>query len=259
MTTKKEWAVPGSCYSHAKECSYSDAHPVPDTTLYISPEVYSVVNKLCKDIEVEWQMLLTGRQEGSSVFIEGYWIPKQEVGGAHVHNLDVITPEIITAKGIVAGIHSHANMGVFFSPTDDNETNNTTIKHHIVCNNRGEFEAKSRYDLPCGLYKFTKAHVLICLPGIEVVGLENITREAVSESKSWQWPGKDSAVNGQCDCDFYNAGVIRCKCDCLDCRFGRHKTDSEKEYSKKNGRKQHAIFRKDDNSPKGPGGSLITN
>ncbi len=241
MESKKEWKVEGPCYEHAKDCTYVDLHEFGETTIYISPEVYSVINKLCKDIKKEWQMLLTGTQDNNDIAVTGYWIPKQRVGETFVFNLDIITPEIVAEKGIIGGIHSHGTMAVHFSPTDDEKTNNTCIKHHIVCNNRGEFEAKSRFDLPCGLYKFQKANVLICLPQQEIIGLDNIIIEEPAVRK---WFQEDTG----CNCNFWEVGVLKCGCTCQACSFGRH-TDWNKKQPK------HAILRQD--MPKGPGGSLL--
>lgn len=144
----------------------------------IHPEVFSAIFFLCAKIEQEWQMLLKGGETGDQVIINGYYIPKQEVTGSTVKNLDAIDEEFIIENDIVATIHSHSTMGVFFSHTDDEFTNMSHIKHHIVVNNRHELVAKSRYDLPCGMAKFADSKVMTLIPGIDSVeGFENITKK----------------------------------------------------------------------------------
>lgn len=143
----------------------------------IHPEVYSAIFFLCSKIEQEWQMLLKGVETGDQVIVNGYYIPKQEVTASTVKNLDAIDEEFIIENDIVATIHSHSNMGVFFSHTDDEFTNMSHIKHHIVVNNRHEMVAKSRHDLPCGMAKFADSKVMTLIPGVDsVIGLENITK-----------------------------------------------------------------------------------
>ena len=143
----------------------------------IHPDVLGVAFALCKEIDVEWQILLSGSVNGNDVLVTGYYVTKQEVGAAHVKNLDNITKKFIEDNDIVATMHSHANMDVFFSPTDDEFTNMNFIKHHAVINNKHEFVAKSRHDLPCGGVKFVVSVVETMIPTVkDVVGVEKIKK-----------------------------------------------------------------------------------
>ncbi len=77
-------------------------------------------------------------------------------------------------------MHSHNEIGVSFSSTDDDCTNHSFIKHHIVTNNKHDFLAISRVDLPCGLVKFAKAKVVMKVPDVKIIkGYDNI------EEKKW--------------------------------------------------------------------------
>lgn len=159
-----------------KVCENCDFLPKDNKQrILVEYPVWKVLMALCTEVKVEWQALLKGRIEDGVVHINGYYIPKQEVGHAHVKNLDVIDDEFITAHTIVAGVHSHGTMNCFFSNTDHEDTNMSLIRHNIVVNNKGEYKACSRMDLPCGLVKFIDAEVMtVGEPDVVIEGLENI-------------------------------------------------------------------------------------
>lgn len=141
----------------------------------IHPDVLGAAFHLCKEIGTEWQMFLSGSVDGNRVYCTGYYIPKQEVTHSTVKNLEAVDKKFIEDRDIVATIHSHALMGVFFSPTDDEFTNMSFIKHHVVINNSHEFCAKSRHDLPCGGVKFVTSQVETIIPTVdEAVGKDKI-------------------------------------------------------------------------------------
>lgn len=169
----------GTAPVEATECSHCGSRKV---SYHVDPTVWAVVKKLCGEIKVEWQALLSGYEVGNDVFITGYYIPKQEVSGSSVRNLEGIDQEFIEKNMIVAGIHSHSTMGVFFSAVDDEATNMSFIRHNIVVNNNMEYKAKSRVDLPCGMVKFIEASVGISVPlEVEIVGFGKIVEK--------KWPG----------------------------------------------------------------------
>ena len=144
---------------------------------YIQQEIMSVIQKLCEDIEVEWQMLLIGEECQEGISITDYYIPKQEVTAGNVTNIDCIDDELIKDKGIIATIHSHANMGVFFSSVDEECTNLSLIRYHIVVNNKHEFTACTRWDLPNGKVAFFEAKVVVSVPQVDVVkNIKNIEK-----------------------------------------------------------------------------------
>ena len=142
------------------DCSWAEKN-LTTKPLVIHPDVMAVARQLCNLIQREWQMLLTGREETGRVWINGYYIPEQETTLGTVSNLECIDQAKIDELGIVATMHSHNNMGVFFSHTDVTDTNCSLIRHHIVVNNSGEMKAVSRLVLPCGLEKFEDVVVAI--------------------------------------------------------------------------------------------------
>lgn len=168
----------GDCHEVAKDCSWAEQYE--GSTIFLTPEVQSVIRKMCKEIKVEWQMLLTGKETKDGVFVTGYWIPKQEVTGATVKNLECVDKQVIDEKGIVCTIHSHSNMGVFFSGVDEEFTNNSLIKNHIVVNNHGKMKACMRYELPCKMTKFFDASVQVTTPVIDKVeGITNVVLKTI--------------------------------------------------------------------------------
>jgi hypothetical protein len=157
----------------ATDCSFCDLDIKPQFVL--TPKIMGVVQKLCVEIKREWQILLIGEETATGIVCYGYYVPEQETGYASVKNLDEIDLTFVKKRKIVATIHSHGDIGVSFSSTDDQCTNHSFIKHHIVTNNSGDFMAISRIVLPCKLIKFAKASVTIKVPEIkEVKGIEKI-------------------------------------------------------------------------------------
>ena len=157
-----EWSV-GKEPEVARACSFCTAEKA---TIIISDEVLAAIYQLCEKVEDEWQMLLTGTEDAEKhvVRVTGYYIPKQEITAASVKNLDCIDKARIDELGIVATIHSHSNMDVFFSHTDETKTNKSLIKNHIVWNNKGEYKAIRAVRLPCGMNKFIDATVVRDMP-----------------------------------------------------------------------------------------------
>lgn len=181
----------------AKDCSFC---PGKDGfNISIDQPVMAAIFGLCETIKDEWQMFLKGSVVDRLVLIDGYYVPKQEVTGASVKNLDVVDQEFIAREHIVATIHSHSSMGVFFSATDDEFTNMSFIKHHIVVNNNHSFVAKSRVDLPCGMVKFMNSTVHVTtVPTVAVVGIEKIGRKSYGGYKQQGgWIGQTPYVGLQ--------------------------------------------------------------
>jgi len=175
------WDTGDKC-NNAEDCSW--AEQFTGSVIYISPEVQSVIRELCNKVKTEWQMLLTGEEKKDGVYVTGYWIPKQEVTTSTVTNLDVVDKAVIAERKIVCTIHSHADMGVFFSGVDEKFTNNSLIKNHIVVNNKGQMKATMRYELPCKMVHFFDAEAQVIMPdGAEVEGMGNITQKKYGNYK----------------------------------------------------------------------------
>lgn len=175
-TMSKGWSV-GKV---PEKCTNCDFQKDEKWVIQIQAPVMQVIFGMCDKVVTEWQMLLLGEidTDKRTVYVTDYWVPKQKVTYASVINEDLIDAEVIAEKGIVAGIHSHSNMGVFFSSTDDEFSNMSLIKHHVVVNNKYEFIATSRVDLPCGMVKFMDTAVITGItPSLSIIGIENVQQE----------------------------------------------------------------------------------
>jgi len=159
----------------ADDCSYCDDHIT--RSFILTPEVLAITRLLCKEVKREWQVILTGKETEDGIYADGYYIPKQETTCATVINQDDISKEFLEGISAIGTCHSHNNMPVGFSHTDEVCTNFSFLKHHIVTNNDGKFKAISRVELPCGLVKMADAIVQVESPIVSVndlVGFDNI-------------------------------------------------------------------------------------
>ena len=169
------WRVPER--SILKDCPRTKELPTP--TINIEHDVWRVIEGLCDEIKIEWQMMLTGTldEENNECHVTGYIIPRQTVGAASVENHEVVDAQYVVDNNIVVGIHSHGTMGVFFSPTDD-QANMSSIKYHIVVNNAHQHEATARIKTMCGGETSVVPEVaIINAPeesAIDIVGIDNI-------------------------------------------------------------------------------------
>lgn len=165
----------------AKDCSWACKNHPHNPIISIDKATTEAIIWLMENKDVEWQMLLTGKvcefpNEGDVVLIDGYYIPKQRVTGATVHNEDCIDKQLIEEKKIIATIHSHVSMGAFFSGTDMTECNTSPIKYHIVMNNKYEYQSVKQVKLPCGMLNFVKCEVMLYAPkAVKPEGTESIT------------------------------------------------------------------------------------
>lgn len=175
-----------------KECGYIDNITTSeDVEIILSFKVQAAIKYLCEHIEVEWQMFLTGKTyEDGSVYCEDFIIPKQKVTAASVESLEIVDKEYVKKHDIVANIHSHGTMGVFFSPTDD--TANNFIPINIVTNNKEEYKAVSHYELPCGCSINKKAKVLYEVRIATEEEMEDVKNiEIVKYTHVTKWRGKN--------------------------------------------------------------------
>ncbi len=169
--TKPEDKLASTCSLAQDECK-----------IILTQELYLMTRKLCSKVKEEWQMLLSGEMQGNDVFLNGYYIPKQEITGASVKNLDCIDKKFIEENKILATIHSHSSMKTFFSSVDMNDTNLQSLHYHIVTNNDGEFTAAHKVVLPCGLFKMVDAKIQLEESTSDITGIENITKRGAYDT-----------------------------------------------------------------------------
>ena len=123
-----------------------------------------------KKFNTEWLVYLIGEEipRDADNPLGGYkltdmYVPRQKVTGAHV---TVDEEEVRTLKtdhpGIIGDVHSHVNMGVFFSAEDEKHFNHPV---HLVVNSRNEITSSIRITLECG--KTSRTTGKLNLTGLE--------------------------------------------------------------------------------------------
>jgi len=202
-----QWTTNNRC-DLAKDCSYKDKLVTP--TVFLDHGMWLVIRRLCNEVGVEWQMLLSGEIDVDAYKVTGYYIPKQKVSYASVEDEDKLTPAWFKENNIIATIHSHGNMNVFFSSTDDTNNKNSPATCHIVVNNKDEYVACVRKTLPCGLEAFTecKVNIMISDNQVAVDGLDRITKIEHTTNFATRepynpWKHENTRDNGYGDSSMY--------------------------------------------------------
>jgi len=125
----------------------------------IPQDIWHKIMGLTTELDTEWLGYL-----GASKLQSGEWkvtdlrVPKQEVSTSTVK-----PTETFQSEGV---IHSHANMGAFFSGVDDDYLNENH-DFSIVVNKDGDTKAVARLELPCGSLSVIEAEVEIESPEYE--------------------------------------------------------------------------------------------
>lgn len=112
---------------------------------------------LTKEYDTEWIALLIGKlgqdvDKKPAYVIEKFYFPPQNASGAHVDVPTGVKPR----PGTIGAIHSHVNMGVFWSATD---TAHSNWPVEIVINRKGDYKAIARHQLKCGEWAKSDATV----------------------------------------------------------------------------------------------------
>jgi JAB domain-containing protein similar to deubiquitination enzymes len=113
-------------------------------------------NYLTKCFSTEWIAYLKGRKREDGVYeIENMYFPKQKANAAHVEAEDGEIQE-----GTIGAVHSHVDMGAFFSGEDHKHMNHEI---ELVINRRAEVAVAVRHQLECG--RFTRISGSVYLMG----------------------------------------------------------------------------------------------
>src|SRR5947207_4589998 len=128
---------------------------VPD--ILIDAQMWNCLMDCTREYDTEWIALLIGKLDKNSkgepaYVIDKFYFPPQTASGTHVDVPTGVKPK----PGTIGAIHSHVNMGVFFSATDKDHSNWPV---EIVINRKEEYEAVAKYKLKCGEWAKTKATV----------------------------------------------------------------------------------------------------
>ena len=129
----------------------------------LSYPVYQKIWSLYNEYKsLEWLGYLVGTKIGTVYTVTALLIPEQEVTSTSVE----VDPDDPVSKNpsIVGTVHSHVNMGVFFSGTDEDYIG---LNHDVmVVVSKGEMKAQVRVAAPCGALKKNDAEVTVDYPPI---------------------------------------------------------------------------------------------
>lgn len=177
----------------APACSYKDKLVEP--TVHLPLPVYLVIRQLCEDITIEWQMFLIGSVDGNNYNVTSYYIPKQVVTASSVEDEDNLPVAWYKENNVIGTLHSHGNMGVFFSGTDDTNNQNSPVSCHVVVNNKDEYIACVRQTLPCGMEAFVKCGVSVEVPDKQKITVEGIEKiKKYTYANTWETDSKKGVL-----------------------------------------------------------------
>lgn len=124
--------------------------------LSIPRAIYEDWRGLCRAFRVEWQAHVVGKYDESAGLaeVESFYFNPQVVSAATVTNVESLCEY---RPGTIGCVHSHVDMGAFFSGQDVAHANWPV---EIVINSRGEIKCIFRLKLECGRYARVPARVV---------------------------------------------------------------------------------------------------
>ena len=160
--------------------------------ILFQPEDLTRIKALLKKFESkEWLMYLYGDINPNGVIISGMTIPKQEVSGGSVDNIEA------PLGGCIGTIHSHNSMGAFHSGTDEKYLE----ANHRVCitvNNNMEFSSTVDLLSECKRPMQVKGEVFRSEPPVDLTEFLKEADENITEHK---------VTYTQYDSNYYNKMV----------------------------------------------------
>lgn len=142
---KQEWKFE----ENKLECGGKCPHKGTKKEILIKENVLEQIRTLTEEVsETEWMAILQGDEKEDKITITGLYIPEQETQKGHIEVTPKGSIEAQEVPNKIGWIHSHNNMGVFFS-TNDIETASQN-KVSIVVNNKLEAKALTIDTKPCG-------------------------------------------------------------------------------------------------------------
>jgi hypothetical protein len=189
---------------NAKECYKNCDHikTLDKQDIVLSNDLWNVIQAMTRKFkDVEWQMMLTGEVTKEGCYCDGYYITKQKVSGGTVKNTDLVDDAMIKEKKIVAGIHSHVNMGVTASTTDIEDSVMSMIDYHIIVNNSLNVNGMRKVHLPCSGLGVAECGVLVeglvDLDTIVIEGTERIERATYGTPEATAWRRYEEANDAE--------------------------------------------------------------
>jgi hypothetical protein len=147
-----------------------------DRLIRLPYEMFNLWVWLALRNDTEWIAYLKGaKDEATGVWtISDMYFPKQRANGAHV---DAEDGEI--QEGTIGSVHSHVNMGAFFSVEDKNHWNHPV---EMVVNRKGDLAAVVRVQLQCGKFSRVETTALL-VGGPDMVSQEDVLAAKLTEEK----------------------------------------------------------------------------
>jgi hypothetical protein len=145
---------------------------------------------------IEWLGYFTGVNGNNKFVIDDIIIPEQTVTGTSVTNVKYSVPE---GKEIIGVVHSHHNMGSFFSGTDREFINSNHNLSIVV--SHSSMKGQVRWKAKCGGYKIVDANISIDY-GIDF-DLEEFKKDVLDKVHSYKY----EAVRQNVFYDVYGTGI----------------------------------------------------
>lgn len=169
-------------------------------------EMYRTWIELAQEFDTEWMAYLIGTidaQTGRGTITEMYF-PPQSASGAHVEQPD---ESYRPRPGTIAAVHSHVQMEVFFSKTDEDHANWPV---EIVINARGESKMAMRVKLECG--RFSRVTGKVMLTGMSanqvyIDQLKEAMRKRESNASVVVTPAADVSVEDEYYQGIFGGGI----------------------------------------------------
>lgn len=168
---KEQWVT------DTKNETHSTCPNMRPVSIITPPIVFQIFKKICEVKKTEWQIFLRGEEINDKYYLDGgYYIPRQGSTYSSVINHECINAQFIKDNKLIAAVHSHADMDVFFSGTDKEMTmNNEKIPVYIVVNNAGKHLAQVIKKMPCGHMAELKADMVLQDQNIDIPDIDKIS------------------------------------------------------------------------------------
>ncbi len=176
---------------------------------------------LAKRFNTEWIAYLRGIERPDGIWqIDSMYLPLQVANGAHVDAVKVSDGGTPIEAGTIGAVHSHVDMGAFFSGEDEKHMNHPI---EMVVNRRGEIAASLRIQLDCGRFsrvtnKDDKKLEVWLMGESEHRALGDELDTKLKEQPSTFITASGTASGTASD----TVAVGECKCTCQICRQGDH-------------------------------------
>ena len=176
-TTKSEWSIPESMRR-------VDHTQCPGITgeIQLKPKAFGKIQQLMQHFtSSEWLAYLSGKWDGKSdiIVVDDIMVPEQVAGAASVHEVKEAPPH-----GTIGVIHSHVQMGAFFSGTDMHYINDNHDISIVVSMKTGDtqpsFKSVIRKTVACGVSMIMELPVTLT-----VVSHESWLKGAIGKVKSY--------------------------------------------------------------------------